>query len=735
MGRTAKVTLTADVRGFKAQVDDAKKALTGLGQIKMSSAGMEKLTKNLGEHLKKVGSDLEAKISKVEDQLANMATSSDAAFDSKKAARLAESLETLKSKYKEINKLQKDLGKGKLPTPGEDSGGEGGGLGGLLKGGMGMFTKMLGFAGVSLGAGAMFNKREKMADERLKMTPLTMDRKSVSEESNLGYTPSERRQTGAEIAQQTQVTSKALSSLTDLSEQLERGYGVSKEQTAGAIGTARRSGVADQGKFVASAVGAAVAAKLEGSKIGEYLSSMTGFMESMSQGINVDSNSLNGFAAAMGTLPFFKNDPSRIFDALRGMSTSFQSNDRFQQAQSARAIIRGAPGASAAAIETRRDMGLFGSVDKETQGNLKKAGMSGADLQALNVTGGQIIQNTFKDIMESTKGMDVSNQNYAFAQRTGMTQGQSMPIYAKMAAAKADGKDIDFEKIAKEIADATADPQKLLSDRMAQLGSTFGNAEGSIKDLASAISRLAERITQDLVDPMVTLAQEMRRLADKMSGKEGGISTDNAADAAVGVIAVGGALTALSSIAGVLTTIGSVGAVAATVMGTLGAGLAALAGVAVGKVLSPLVDKAIGSSTNRQGEKVDPIESAIGLGAAILPGTGYGLKDYARDYMGTKPNDPNAPTSDVKTPGMNIPTSSVANQAGPGPAPSFGASPSGGGLNNVIQFPSGVVSENTDAIQGLTDAIRGAKFGAGGGGPRLPSSANQMNRANTAIGK
>jgi len=801
MSKIAKVSLSADVGGFKRQMDQAKKVLGDLGNAKISPQASQQIAAIFSAQTQKKADELKSTISGLTDELRDLASVGQAAWNEKKIIAVSTQLTVLKKNLKEVNELQGQLGLPKGVTGGGGAGGApaGGGsmFGGMMRGGMGAFGKALGLVGVGLGMKALVSKREQMADERLKITPLTTDNKMGSERSSLGYSPSERRQSQAQIAQQTQVTGKQLDSMVNMAEQLERGYGIDRGTTAEAIGSARRAGVGDQEKYVATAIGTAVAARLDGSKVGEYLSAMSGYLSSMSQGVDIDSASLNGFAGALGSLPFFKNDPSRIFAAIGGMDASFKGGDRFQQSQAAGAILDtpGASGASAAAIEMRRKMGLFANVDKETMGNLKTAGFSDEDLAALGARGGDLVKSKMIKELKATEGGPESSRAKRFGESMGMTEGQSLPIYGKIRAAQEKGQDTTkfMDDMLKEIEDITKDPQKLLADRMKTVDKTFNNVDGSMKDLTAKMESLGETITDSLVDPMIKLSEGIDKLAEAMLGKNamGGMGGDALSLATFGV-GLAAAIGSLGSLGAMLSGVGSIAGKVSGVLGGLfggaaagaaGAGGVAAGGVAAGGVAAGGVaaasgwataGAAAGTATKFAGRAAGPVGlaysalSADGTGPeeftdqkifespektkqfdslktdkernAYQSGTPYDQIMASRNAGDLMKKDPDTlkKLMNTSTMGNVIPINSAAMTAAGMPTDRMpGSSASASSATSVaspsVEFPSAVVGDNTSAIRELTNAIK-TKNGTPSGS-KMPSNSSVYSGNRSAVGK
>ena len=539
-GRQAKVQITADVGAFKKQIDAAKETLKGLGQVDVSPETIKKFSDKISKDLADSASKAQSRIAELTKELDEMAGSN--AFDPKKAQQLTAAIINSKKHLKEFNDLRKEIksgGFGSGPSSGGGGGAEvpgagGGGMfskiAGFMKSGAG---KLLGLAGVGLGAREIMNRREAIADQRLPIRALTRDAKVGSDASAYGYSPAERRGRKLQIAEQVPVSSKQLDKLTTMSEKAERAYGIGGGQFAQAVGAAKRSGTQDPAKFAASAIGAAVAAKLEGGNIGGYLASMSGYLESMSEGVNIDSNSLNGFAGALvASSPFFKQDPSRAFGMIRGLDQSFRGGDAFQQAQSARAILQNSPGSNPAAVNIRKNMGLFYGDDRLNGrlGAIEKQNGRGGGLQsAMGVKGIDIIQKEVQEILNSTKDMTTSDELQEFMSRLGIENQQGAEFYAGV---KESGGKID-EKQFKKFKEAKMDPV----DRLA---ATFKNFDGSIKSLTTAIEQLKDRLAIDIGDPMVELGHKILGLTDKLGGA--GTPGEIAGDVVATGIAGGAAL-------------------------------------------------------------------------------------------------------------------------------------------------------------------------------------------------
>jgi hypothetical protein len=646
MSKQAKITLTADTRNFKLQMEEAKKMLSSLGNVKINP-----------------------KFGVTPQQAA-----------------------------------QGPAGLISSPTPPSSTkatGAGGGGGGGASGGGSSSFQGLknaLAPIVAAVGLGALFHKAVQMADENLKIRSLTQGGATVAAGSKYGFSPSQRRGNALGFAQAAGgIGGRGLNRLTDMGEQIERAYGVSSEQSASFVGASRKAGMGNDGKFLSNAIGAAVASGLEGSKIGEYLRSMQGAIEEMSHGVNVDGASLNGFAAALGQMPFFKNDPARMFEAVRSLNNTFQSGDRFQQGMSTRAILQSAPGSSASSTEFRRSMGLFGTLDQATMKSLARAGV---DTRAMGVSGPEIIKNMFEDVMKSTAGMNENDRLYAFQQRTGLSAGASASMYGTLA----NGGSLDMKKFK----EATMSPEERLNE-------TYKNVDGSVKDLGTKIEELIEAIAGDLVPKLA----ELIKLISKWLG-------DN----------------------GIITGVADAGSKAATGL-TAGAGIwGAKKLMNMGKGFGKFAGRGVEAGAEGAGilaRGVPLLGNAINAGFAAYDG--YNM---ASDYFGKGKTPSFADVSKLSLetagiiPGLGV-LGAGAGAIGLGQAlttsntPASGI-PSGGGGGTPMSIRSdqqddGATAENTEATRELTAAIRGINIIGGGNRGSLPSYANPMQRRSIATGK
>jgi hypothetical protein len=455
--KQAKVTLTADIRGFKSAMKDAERALGSVGNA----------AKNVGGGGGMGGG-----------------TSAPSGFGGGGSA-------------------MGGIGGGGM---GGGAGGAGGGFGGGMMGKIG--KSMKGFIAGYLtmqAAKAGYGRSLELADQRLAIRGLTRGGNLPDEESALGYKGDERRANAAKFARQAGgVGAFDLTRMTNMGEQVERAYGVSQDQSSGLMGSARRAGASSpqaQMKVMSSAIGAAVRAGLEGGKIGEYLQGMESYLSEMSDGMNINTDSLNGFAGALSAMPFFRSSPERAFSALRGMDQAFSGGDRFQQAQGGRAILKSAPNSSVSSIEMRRELGLFGEVNPETLDKLDKGGM---DTRALRVKPEKIIKNIFDEIKASTKNMKQEDQVFALSKRLGVSTSAALDIYSS-------GNTGDFASAAKKAKRAQMSPEERLAE-------TYRDSEKTMKDFSSSLDHLATVIVDGLIPPLVSIAGFLTGFTTKNQG-------------------------------------------------------------------------------------------------------------------------------------------------------------------------------------------------------------------------
>lgn len=527
--KTAKISIGADISGFKKSIDNIKQSLGDLSKINLDKNLSSSAKNTLLDSLTRQADVVKGRIKELTAQLEDMNTKG--VLDSNKIAPVLKNISALNSQLKEIQatqrqinatgvapKIAKFFGINKLPTTGSGGGSEGGGMD--LMGMVGMLGGPIGKAvGVALGGlgvgkivSAQFATRMAMAQQNMPIRALTTDgetiRSGITAMSQFGFTGEQRRSRALDIAGQAGgVSSSQLERLVDTSEKFERQYGISGGQFAESVGGIRRAGGSDPEKAISRSIGLAVAAGLQGSQISDFLAQSTSYLASMAEGVNLDQSSLDGFASSLSTLPFFRSDPARAFGAIRGLNSAFQSDDPFMKAQATRAITRGLPGGaftSPAATEIRRSMGLFGfggnKDDNQLVERLRNTG-GGELADTLAVGGKQILKNTFEDIRKSGQGMSVSNQAYQFMNRTGTMNRGGLELFQQMR----EGKDITQEMIDK----ATLSDTERLGKIMQSNDATMLSLNSAMSSLKESIANLSTNAVIPLTGTIVDLIKTM----------------------------------------------------------------------------------------------------------------------------------------------------------------------------------------------------------------------------------
>lgn len=690
MSRSAKITLTAEVRGFKTAVADARKTLEDLGDVKIDAESLKKLKDALGTELTKRADDVRLKMEEINGELENMAKAGQGAFDSSKAVEYTKALKGMKETLADIKKTQEDLNKGgfenfmdKMKGGGAGGGKGGGGMSGLMGSGL---MKIAGPLMAALGVGAVYSKAKSMAEQNIKIRQLSTDTGGLRSNSSLGFDNDERRGRALEMAKSMGGgSSQDITRLTDMGEQVERAYGVDASQSSGFVGASRRSGGANQEKALSMAIGSAVAAGLEGSKIGEYLGAMTGYMDSLSQGVNIDQGSLQGFAGALSSLPFFKNDPNRSFSTIKSLDQTFKGGDAFQQAMGDRAMLAAGGPMDAASLANRRAHGLFGNeMSDETAKQLEKAGVN---VKALKTSGSDLINGMFKDTMQSTEGMSGDERLNAFRNRTGMNAGDSDAIFGQLSS----GKDLSKSMI-KKFQEAQMSPE----DRLKK---TMESVDGSMLKLTASLNNLYEAIVSKLVPPLTKLANGILGAF----GDDTQSSIGNIADGAEAVAGIGAGAYAGSKLSKVLPKMGGIASkMAPKTAAKLGGSAAAKMASKTIPVVKNLI--AIGYTAadaydiyqkKMRGEDVGGLDWAkLGLSAASIidPTPATGIARIAADFVpedAGKIPDMGAPSGGdiggATSSGMSAPEFGVPNfSAGKGPSTGMSSSDSVTMQNTIV---------------------------------------------------
>jgi len=506
---TAKVILSADVAGLKAKIEESKKLLTDLGSVKISdqfSKGLKNaLSKDLAEGAKK----LEREIGGIQKALKAVGDAGDKAFDDTKIKQQLQSMSEMKRRLKDINVLQNQMSAGGAGGGGGTGGGGGGGGGGALGGIMSMIPGgRLGKELLALVGGtalvAASNRQMRISQERLGVSALTGGA-NASMGSNFGFSESERRQRTKEIARAVgrDMSQEEINQMVDSGERAQRAFGVTSDTQASLTGALRKTG-GDANKGFTKALTGAVNAGLTGSRVTEFLQTIAQGITQMGQGVDINSDSLMGFASALVSLPFFSKDPARAMRAAQSLNKTFQSGDRFQQALVTRTLQETAGGGlSPADIEVRRRAGLFGGggTDKMdgASGLEGVAGMEGTR-RALRIDPNKIIKNLFSRIVGEGGELGGSEQLLRFQSATGLDFGAAKDIFGKVSRDEKLDK-VDIDKLKK----GAQTPQE-------RLNQTFAGLDKSMALLSGEISVLTETLTKTLAQPISALASALRDL-------------------------------------------------------------------------------------------------------------------------------------------------------------------------------------------------------------------------------
>lgn len=733
MSRNAKITLTAEVRGFKTAVADARKTLEGLGDVQIDSDSLKKLKEAIGSDLVKKADDVSKKFNEINEELENMAKGGEEAFDSTKAVEYTKALKGLKETLDDIKQTQADIKKGGFESfiegiKGGTTAGDkkGGGLKGMMGGGL---MKIAGPLMAALGVGAVYSKAKSMAEQNIKIRQLSTDTGGLRSNSKLGFDNDERRGRALDMAKSMGGgSSEDITRYTDMGEQVERAYGVEASQSSGFVGASRKAGGANAEKAMSNAIGSAVAAGLEGSKIGEYLGAMTGYMESLSTGVNIDQGSLTGFAGALSSMPFFKNDPNRSFSTIKSLDNTFKGGDAFQTGMANRAIMGAGGPMDAASLANRRAAGLFGNeLDDTTMKQLEKAGVN---TKGLKTSGSDIVQNMFQDVMKSTQGMGGDERLNAFRERTGMEFGDSATLFGQLSSGKGPTKDM-----VKKFKESQMSPEE-------RLAKTMGSVDGNMLKLTTSLNNLYEGIVGKLIPPLTKLANGILG----MFGDNTQSSIGNMVDGAEGVAGAAAGLYGASK----LSKLGKgAGGLAKKVAPKTAAKVASKTAGKIASRTIPVVKNliAIGYTASdaydiykkkMAGEDTTGLDWAkLGLSAGSIfdptPATGLARigADFIPDGAGDVPESMGAPEGGV--PASLSPNADMGAPATPSAdmkAPDFGVpdftgaktSSSKGGATPSIGNEAATI-QNTVATQQLTQAMM-AK--SGGGRKGSPSYAKPM---------
>lgn len=380
------------------------------------------------------------------------------------------------------------------------------GVSGLITGGP---LALLGAVGLGAAAVAM-QRQMALASSGLSLRSLSGG--GISEErSKYGFDLAERYERGMSIAAGAgrALTSRELDKSINASEQLERGFGISGEQYGATTGVARRGGIGDQDKFIAGVIGDAVANRLSGSAIGEYLSTMTGYMESMSKGIDIDEKSLRGMASSIGSLEFFKRDPSRIFDAMKGVEAALKGTDPYQRYMAYKAIEHASPGISPIGVEIRRQMPLFGKVGKDVLDTLNDPLLKGTGWgdvgKTMNIPGEKLFKEFMAELYTTTLGGEGGNKRSPESrlQEGVAVTGMSPPAMALILANYDKWRAQHPDKSIREYPWSKKD-QKIMEDDLApaktEAEKNMLSFQGSVKKFGEWVDSLENKVSAGIAD-------------------------------------------------------------------------------------------------------------------------------------------------------------------------------------------------------------------------------------------
>lgn len=565
MAKQATISLTADIANFKKSIEEAKSAMSTMGSVKIDTTATDHLVEKMKNELPKAAKDLESNIKGVLDQLNQMGAASSSAFDSERVSKLLKKLNEYKTNLKGIRDYERSLNpvgpqlpEGKAPPSGggtpppnpppkqkpvESSAGK------MLGGVSSMAGGMAGAVGLAIGIGQLYSRRVEQANENLQIRALTggstvsgmpgPDSQKAARGmglSNLGFDSKNRRARALGVAGAlgADLSPEALNRSVDRGEIIERGYGVSAEQQAGFLGTARKGGTGDTvpqnaQKLLEGSIQTGFEMGLRGSRIGEFLQGIQSATEQMSQGVTIDQGSMVGFAASlMKGSDFFKADPNRAFRSQGQMDDAFRGNDRFQQALSSRAIAlameKNMPGSSEAtspfSVELRRSQGLFGNKMTGQEKEFIGGQQGGKDLlKVLGVGGPEILTAKAKDALELSKGKDIDFRVYDFKQRMGLEDTEAaIEIMRKMVDKQ--GNTIESAKLGEKEVNKVKMGQLRPEERMQK---TMENMDGSVADLDTRISELSDILANRVTTAILKLDQSMSGLLsiiEKLTGSQ-----------------------------------------------------------------------------------------------------------------------------------------------------------------------------------------------------------------------
>jgi hypothetical protein len=481
MARQARIRITAETADFKKDIEKIKASIRGLGT--MDGKG-SRIGKGISDDLKSAEEQIQSRISRIKKSMESLSKAE--IIDKDKVDLGLKLLDKYNKRLKEIKETQQGTSKAYNLFDKMESFSPFGSKAGR---GLNMIAGAAGAVGLTAGVGSLFQRQRDISQQRNAIAAL-IGGEVTTQDSALGFTSEERRQ---RLLEMSRASGRSLSVSEQnlglgIGETAERAYGISAQEQGGFMGAARRAGIQDQQKAFAQAIGVATAAGLDGSRIGEYLATMSSGISQMSQGINIDNSSLQGFAGALSSLPFFSDDPSRAMRTIQSLNQTFSQGDRFQQAMASRAIQASAPGASASSVELRRRMGLFGELSDEAIDFYSKPENAGSQRigKALGLKGEQIVTNLFKDSTDPLKGFSVDRQLFEFADRLGLSVGEADPIFRSIKSGKGVSED-DMKRIREANMNPEERIKKVFSGLDSQVTKTGAKIESAMDKMASGV--------------------------------------------------------------------------------------------------------------------------------------------------------------------------------------------------------------------------------------------------------
>lgn len=521
MTKIAKVALSADVKSFRSEMKQAKQILLDMSAMKIDPKVSKEFEDAMKNDLVKSSELLKNKIEEIEVSLKKLGDTGDDFYKSEKVQELIKEHSQYNEKLKETQTLLKEINKESKKSGG--AGGAGAGLSKKLGSGA---LRMAGGMGLAMGFGSLYQRGMQLGQTGMDVREVTGG-SSVTGRSSLGFTKMERLERGRGIGEQVRrdVGENELKNMVDYGEKLQRAFGVSGQTQAGFLGAARKGGAKDEQKVLASAVGDAVAAGIDDGRLSEYLSSMTGYMEGMSKGVDINQQSLTSFSASLAKMDFFKQNPERIFDAISKMDAVFKGGDEFQQAMSYMAINKaGGGGLDPASLELRKSLGLFGGIDTSTkEGRDKKKSFEDAGLgglaETMAISGNKILENYFEQVLTQGKGKTQAQQALEFVNATGLGDEQGLTVFKELFK--------NFQQTGKvemtgKASEAANEARKTPEDRLATI---MESSDGNIVKLGEKMDALnnamAEKVVVGiggLVDVMSTLDVSVNALSNVVLG-------------------------------------------------------------------------------------------------------------------------------------------------------------------------------------------------------------------------